>query len=104
MKRSTVFVALALTACGDSPDKRAVSTCDKAVSEKLAGKSFDLDRKDMLVKVRKLENNIVSITSVVTLDKGLPAETKQTFECRVQFDPANDKAEPAVVGLTFTWQ
>ena len=97
-------VALLLTACGASPDKRAVDACQKAIAEKMTGKSYEIDPKDMLVKLQKQDNNTVSITSMLFLDKGLPAETKQSFECRVQFDPANPKAEPSIVGLTFTWQ
>lgn len=106
MKRSMLFAAMALllTACGASPDQRAVDACRDAIAEKMTGKTWEIDEKDMLVKLQKQDNNTVAISSVLFLDKGLPAETQQTFECRAQFDPNNPKAVPSIVGLTFTWQ
>lgn len=106
MKSSILFaaVALVLTACGASPDQRAVDACRNAIAEKMSGKSYEIDAKDMLVKLQKQDSNTVTITSMLFLDKGLPAETKQSFECRVQFDPNDPKAEPSIVGLTFTWE
>ena len=103
--RSLVLLTLplALAACGTSPEKRAVETCQKAVTAKLEGKTFDLDLKDMLAKAKAGTDNTVALSSTVVFDKGLPSESKQTFECRVAFDAKNPKAEPALTGLTFQW-
>ena len=98
-----VTVVLALAACGSSHEKRAVEACQKAVKEKLGGKAYDVDAKDMLAKAKAGTDNVVALSSTVVFDKGLPSESKQTFECRVEFDPKNPKAEPAVIGMTFQW-
>ena len=96
-------LALALGGCGGSNEKRAVTACEKAIAAKLAGKGFDLDQKDMLAKAKADGDNVMSLTSTVVFDKGLPTESKQTFDCRVQFDPKNPSKDPAVQALQFTW-
>ena len=96
-------LALALGACGQSNEKRAVAACEKAIAAKLAGKGFDLDQKDMLAKAKADGDNVIALSSSVVFDKSLPSESKQTFDCRVQFDPKNPSAEPAVQTLQFTW-
>ena len=105
MQKLSVIVglALALAACGGGQEDRAVATCEKAISEKLKDKSFELDHADMRAKLQKPEEGVVQINSVVVFDKGLAAESKQTFECRVKFDPQNPSAEPMVIGMQFTW-
>ena len=96
-------LALLLGGCGTSNEKRAVDACQKAIAAKLAGKGFDLDQKDMLAKAKADGDNVIALNSTVVFDKGLPTESKQTFDCRVQFDPKNPKADPAVQALQFTW-
>jgi len=96
-------LALALGACGTSNEQRAVDACQKAIAAKLTGKGFDLDHKDMLAKAKADGDNVIALSSSVVFDKGLPSESKQTFDCRVQFDPKKPSAEPAVQALQFTW-
>lgn len=96
-------LALALAACGGGKEDRAVAACEKAIGEKLAEKAFELDRGDMRAKLQSTADGRMQINSTVVFDKGLATESKQTFDCRVQFDPANPAAEPAIVGLQFTW-
>ena len=105
MKRLLVatFATLALASCGSSPETRAVETCEKAIAEKLADKTFELDKADMQAKLQKPSEVEMSITSTVVFDKGLPSESKQTFECRLRFDPAKPDAEPSVTFLQFNW-
>ena len=105
MKRLLVvaFATLALAGCGNSPESRAVGTCEKAIAEKLAAKAFELDKADMAAKIQKTGEGDMSITSTVIFDKGLPSESKQTFECRLHFDPAKPDAEPSVTFLQFNW-
>lgn len=105
MKRLLVpaFATLALASCGSSPESRAVSTCERAIAEKLADKTFELDKADMAAKIQKPSEGDMSITSVVVFDKGLPSESKQTFECRLRFDPTQPDADPSVTFLQFNW-
>lgn len=107
MNRLIVCAALTLTltlsACGKSPEKRAIAVCQKAIAEKLAGKTYDVDEKDMLAKAKSEANGVMTTGSVVVFDKGLPSESKQTMECKVQFDPKNPDADPAVIGMSFLW-
>ncbi len=105
MERMVIVASLtlALVACGGGKEDRAVATCEKAVAEKLAERAYTLDRKDMRAKATAPDDKTIQIASVVVFDKGLPAESKQAFECRVRFDPANPSAEPAVIALHFTW-
>jgi hypothetical protein len=107
MNRLSVAVALAVTlsvtACGKGPEKRAVEVCQKAIADKLAGKTFDVDSKDMMAKAKSEPNGAMTLSSVVVFDKGLPGESKQTVECKVQFDPKNAAADPSIVGMSFVW-
>ena len=105
MKRMALVAgaALALAACGGGTEDRAVAACEKAVAEKLAGKTFELDRDDMRAKAKVGADGLVQINSTVVFDKGLASESKQAVDCRAKFDPANRSAEPAIVGLQFTW-
>ena len=104
MKRLVaVAAAVLLSGCGAKPEQLAVSACQKAVTEKLAGKSFELDAADMVAKVQKQSDTVLQVNSTVFFDKGLPAETKQTFDCRVQFDANDMSKEPSVTSLQFNW-
>jgi hypothetical protein len=105
MQKTSMIVglALALGACGGGQEDRAVTACEKAIAEKLKDKSFELDHGDMRAKLQMPEEGVVQINSVVVFDKGLAAESKQTFECRVKFDPQNPAAEPKIIGMQFTW-
>lgn len=96
--------SMALAGCGGGPKNKVVAACEKAVSEKLAGKNFELDPDDMQAKI-ETQGDAVSqqLVSTVVFDKGLPDETRQTFECRVRLDPGNPDAEPAVTFLQFNW-
>jgi hypothetical protein len=92
-----------LSACGKGPEKRAVAACEKSIAQKLSGKTYEVDAKDMLAKAKPEAGGAMTLSSVVIFDKGLPSESKQTFECKVQFDQKNPNADPAVIGMTFQW-
>ena len=96
-------LALLLGGCGTSNEQRAVDACQKAIAAKLADKGFELDPKDMMAKAKSDGDNVIALNSTVVFDKGLPTESKQTFDCRVQFDPKNPSKDPAVQALQFTW-
>jgi hypothetical protein len=96
-------ISLALAACGGGNEDRAVAACEKAIADKLGDKAFALDAADMRDKTEGSADGIYKINSSVVFEQGQSSESRQTFECRVQFDAKNPSAEPAVVGLTFTW-
>lgn len=98
-----LLLALALSACGGGSNA-AVEACRKAVEEKLAGKNFEISVADMAANVHGTDQaNISEVTSTVVFDPRLHGEKRQQFTCRVQFDPNNAAAEPAVIGLVFVW-
>jgi hypothetical protein len=92
--------ALLAAACGATRNDGAVDACSNAIGEKLSGKTFSLDRRDMLAHAKDESTDIVAVSSTVTFDKGLSTEYRQTFDCRVRFE--NGKA-PGVIGLQFNW-
>ena len=96
-------LALALAACGGGDEDRAIAACEKAIADKVGDKAYVLDAADMRAKVQTAPEGRMQINSTVVFDQGLTSESRQTFDCRVQFDANNPSAEPAVVGLTFTW-
>jgi hypothetical protein len=95
-----IVAGLCLCACGGGRNDQAGAACAKVIAEKLAGKSFELDRADMNAHASAEADNVVRIASTATFDKGLPTEYKQTFECRARFD--NTQA-PSVISLQFNW-
>jgi hypothetical protein len=96
-------LALALAACGSTPDDAGVAACEKKIAEEAGGKSFEVDRNDMKANAKPAGDNQVEINSTVCFDCKLPSEKKQSFMCKVRFDPNNPSAEPSVVGFTFVW-
>ena len=107
MKRyAPIFAALAvaslsLTACGGGRNAAAAAACEKAVAERVAGKRYTLDKADMEKNAKSTGDKTMEIHSTVVFDQGLASETKQTYDCRVQFD--DGAAEPAVTFLQFNW-
>ncbi len=98
-----VGATLILAGCGKGMENRAVATCERAIGEKLSGKTFVLDKKDMLSKAKHDGDDIIQVSTFVVFDQGLASESKQGVDCRVEFNPKDRAAEPTVVGLTFTW-
>ena len=91
---------LLLAGCGNSRNNAAVDACSKAVADKVTGKSFTLERKDMANHAKDESTDVVSIASTIVFDKGLSTEYQQTFDCRVRFD--KDKVSD-VIYLQFNW-
>lgn len=97
------LVALALAGCGAKPEDLAISACKAAVSERLAGKTWSIVDDEFKSGYKAGDPGLAEIVAPVYFDRGLPAETRQTVTCRVQFDPNNAAAEPSVIGLVFQW-
>lgn len=104
MRRYRVLLAtlclLALAGCGNSRNNAAVDACSKAITDKLTGKTFALDRKDMGNHAKDEAADVVSIASTIVFDKGLSTEYQQTFDCRVRLE--KDKVSD-VIYLQFNW-
>ena len=97
------LAALALVGCGKSPDDLAVAACKAAVAERLTGKTWSIVDAEFKSGYKAGDPGLAEIVAPVYFDRGLPGESKQTVTCRVQFDPNNAAAEPAVIGLVFQW-
>lgn len=89
-----------LAGCGNSRNDAAIDACSKAIADKISGKTFSLDRKDMGSHVKDESADVVSISSTIVFDKGLSTEYQQTFDCRVRYD--KDKVSD-VIYLQFNW-
>lgn len=96
-----VLLALLLTGCTASKQDRAVAACREAIAERLEGKSWTVVDAELKRGYRAVDAEFSEIGAPVYFEKGLPSETRQTFSCRLRFDPA--QSEPAVVGLVFQW-
>jgi hypothetical protein len=91
---------LMLAGCGGSRNDTAADACGKAIADKLAGKNFSLDNKEMIQGAKDESPEVVVIASTVVFDRGLSTEYKQTFDCRVRLE----NGKPAsVIGLQFNW-
>ena len=92
---------LSITACGGGQQAAAAGACEKAVAEKMQGRRYTLDRADMEKNAKATNDKVMEIHSTVVFDQGLASESKQTYDCRVQFE--DGAAEPAVTFLQFNW-
>jgi hypothetical protein len=91
-------VAVLLAGCGGGREDQAAKACSEKLAEKLTGKSYVLDQADMVAKA-KSDGDTVTIASTVTIDAGLPSESKQGFECKARIAGS----ETTVIALTFSW-
>lgn len=90
---------LLLSGCGGGREDHAVEACSAELTAKLAGKTFALDKADMLAKAKSEGDDAVMIKSEVTFDAGLPGEYKQAYECKARIDGGS----ASVISLTFSW-
>ena len=100
MPLAAAMCLLLLTACGAGRNDSAADACSKAIADKLAGKNFSVDHKDMIRGAKDESPEVVAITSAIVFDAGLSTEYKQTFDCRVRLE----NGKPAsVIGMQFNW-
>jgi hypothetical protein len=90
---------LLLAGCGGGRGDQAVDACAAELTSKLEGKTFALDRADMLAKAKPEGDDVLTITSSVTFDAGLPGEYSQSYECKARITGGN----AVVIALTFSW-
>lgn len=102
MRAAVVAVAMAvmLSACGGGREHTAAKACETAVKNKLAGRTFEIDLKDLAARAKAESGDILQLNSQIVFDRGLTSEYKQTVDCKVRFE--GDK-EPSVIMLQFNW-
>jgi len=93
-----LLCALIVAGCGNSRNATVVDACSKAIAGKLEGKTFNLDRGDMLGHAKDESADVVDVSSTIVFDRGLSTEYKQTFNCRVRLGKTAD-----VIHLEFIW-
>mgnify|MGYP001481133162 CR=1 FL=1 len=94
-----LIALLLLGGCSGGREGVAVETCTRGITEKLEGKSFKLDSNDMLAKAANDGADVITISSTVVFDPGLPSESRQAFECKARFNGDN----ASVLSLNFLW-
>lgn len=93
-------IGLVIAGCGGGRNDQAASACSTEIGKRMNGRVFTLDLKDLAAHVKQESADTLLLTSTVVLDKGLPSEDKQTYECRVRFDA---QGNPGVLFLQFNW-
>ena len=93
-------VSLLLAACGGGRNDHAAAACNTEIGKRMNGRSFAIDLKDLAAHAKQESPDTLLLTSTVVLDKGLPSEDKQSYECRVRFDA---QGNASVLFLQFNW-
>lgn len=93
-------IGLVLAGCGGARNDKAAAACNTEIGKRMNGRSFSIDLNDLAAHAKQESADTLLLTSTVVLDKGLPSEDKQTYECRVRFD-ASGSAN--VLYLQFNW-
>lgn len=93
-------LCLVLGACAPSRDDTAAAACNTEIGKRMNGRSFSVDLKDLAAHAKAESADTLLLTSTVMLDKDLPTQDKQTYECRVRFDA---QGNPSVLFLQFNW-
>ncbi|MBS0558176.1 MAG: hypothetical protein JSR27_12250 [Proteobacteria bacterium] len=75
-----------LGACSPSRNDNAASACNAEIARRMNGRSFALDLKDLAAHAKSESADTLLLTSTIVLDKGLPTQDRQSYECRVRFD------------------
>ena len=93
-------IGLVVAGCGGGRNDTAAAACSSEIGKRMNGRNFTLDLKDLAAHAKQESAETLLFTSTVVLDKGLPSEDKQTYECRVRFDASG---APSVLYLQFNW-
>jgi len=100
--RALMVLALgaSIAACGNSRNDLAASACSAEIAKRLAGKTYELDLRDLAAHTKAESADTLLLSSTAVFDSKLSTEYKQAFDCRVRFD-ANNVA--SVLFLDFKW-
>lgn len=93
-------ISLVLAACGGGRNDKAAAACNTEIGKRMNGRNFNVDLKDLAAHAKEESADTLLLTSTVILDKSLPSEDKQSYECRVRFDASGT---PSVLYLQFNW-
>jgi len=95
-------LSLSLLACGDSGgNKAAVDACLAEADNRLAGKTFEIDARQLTASAAQAEggDGMLQLSTTIVFDRGLASEFTQTFNCKVRMDAAG----ASVISLEFIW-
>ena len=95
-----VLVCGTFTACGNSRNDKAAAACSAEIASRLAGKTYQIDTRDLARHVKSEAAGTLLLKSVIVFDKGFPTQSQQTYECRVRMDSADTAS---VLFLQFNW-
>jgi hypothetical protein len=93
-------IGLVLAGCGGGRNDQAAAACNTEIGKRMNGRSFSVDLKDLAAHAKQESADTLLLTSTVVLDKGLPSQDQQSYECRVRFDASG---APGVLYLQFNW-
>jgi hypothetical protein len=93
-------IGLVIAGCGGGRNDQAAAACNSEIGKRMNGRSFSIDLKDLAAHAKQESADTLLLTSTVVLDKGLPSEDKQSYECRVRFDASGNAS---VLYLQFNW-
>jgi hypothetical protein len=93
-------MSLVLAGCSGGRNDQAAAACNTEIAKRMNGRSFSIDLKDLAAHAKQESADTLLLTSTVVLDKGLPSQDKQSYECRVRFDASG---APSVLYLQFNW-
>lgn len=89
-----------LAACGSSRNDKAAAACGAEIANRLAGKTYQIDLRDLAGNAKAESANTLLLASTIVFDKGLSTQNQQTYECRVRMDNADTAS---VLFLQFNW-
>ena len=95
-----LVLGASIAACGNSRNDQAAPACSAEIANRLAGKTYELDLRDLAAHAKSEAADTLLLSSTAVFDKKLSTEYKQSFDCRVRFDASNT---PSVLFLDFKW-
>lgn len=99
MRIIAVFCCLlALSAC-TSRERSAADACVAEITSRLAGKTFDVDAKQLAESAKVLDADSLQLEGPIVFDRGFAKEYAQTLDCRVRIDGSTAN----VIFLQFNW-
>lgn len=93
------MAALGLASCSASNERRAADACLAETANRLAGKQYDVDVKQLAASTTAGADGMLQLSGPIVFDRDLSGEYAQTIDCRVRFEAG----EPVVIFLQFSW-
>lgn len=96
------LLALLLGACGSaSREQRAADACVAEASQRLDGKSYEIDTGKLVASAKAEPNaaDTLQLSAPVVFDRGLGTEYTQVLNCKVRIDGKS----ASVISIEFIW-